>query len=92
MGGWIGIAVLLANVVATLIVAWLYRHPLNCRGPLCELTIYTYVVSLGTSICGGLALAIRQQNPWWLITVAWAMAHCAMLLILVRAIARAFVH
>ena len=73
LGGWPGIVVLAAVIAQTAIVILYYVAP-SAFGPTGTNARYGYVFfgSIVVSIAGGLALTIRQNNPWWLLTLPWA--------------------
>jgi hypothetical protein len=91
LDGGIGIAVLAANVVATAMTVVLWHNPFAFDQGFGAIAVFTYVGSLAVSIFGGLALAIRQNNPWWLITIPWAVALCSFLVFLARELGRGMI-
>lgn len=91
LDGWIGIAVLVANVVATAMVIVLWHNPFAFDQGFGSIAVLTYIGSLAVSIFGGLALTIRQNHLWWLITIPWAVALCAFLVLLARELGRTMI-
>ncbi|WP_133819760.1 hypothetical protein [Tahibacter aquaticus] len=85
--------VLAANVVATAVVVFAFVTPSAFNPPsVGALYGYAYIGSLVLSVGGGLALMIRQNNPWWLLTLPWAVVLVAVLLAIARAMGVASMH
>lgn len=90
---WLGFTVLLANIVATGVVVIALITPSAFRpASVGALYGYAYIGSLITSVAGGLALAIRRKNPWWLLTILWAIALVMVILGIARALSIASMH
>lgn len=93
LGGWPGALVLVATAIGTSIVFLLYAAPsLDFLPGMSALFGYLFIGSLVISTGGGLAMMIRQNNPWWLITLPWNIVLVAMTLIFARAFGLATMH
>lgn len=93
LGGWLGVVVIVATVVATAIVLLCYFTP-GIFSPASQGARYGYafIGSLMLSVGGGVALMIRQNNPGWLLTAPWAAVFVAVLVAIARAMVLAAMH
>jgi hypothetical protein len=86
-GRWPDIAVLAANFVATnLVIAAVCVNPLKLNLYFLALCAYAYAGALIFSVVGGMVIAVARRERWWLLTVPWAVALCAALVIKAHAI------
>ena len=93
LGGWRGAVVLIATAVATAIVLVSYFDPSTLAAPGAgALFGYTFIGSLIVSAGGGMAMMIRQNNPWWLLTWPWAVVLVAVLFVCGSAYGLAAMH
>lgn len=90
---WLVAIVLLANIVATVVVVIVLTSPSALRpANVGALYGYAFIGSLVTSVVGALTLAIRRKNPWWLLTILWAIALVMVILEIARALSMASMH
>ncbi len=84
---------LVATGTATAVVVLYYLTPSAFNPPrLGALYGYVFIASLVISVAGGLALTIRKRNPWWLLTLAWAVLLLLILGVLARTMGLAAMH
>lgn len=93
LGGWLGALALTAMIVETAIVILYYLEPSAFSPPRIGARYgYAFIGSLIASVTGGFVLMIRQNNPWWLLTLPWAVAIGTALVILAGKIGLASMH
>lgn len=84
---WPDIAVLAVNFVATiLVIAAVCVNPLKLGWCVLAVGAWVYAGSLIFSVVGGMVIAVARRERWWLLTVPWAVALCAALVIKAHAI------
>lgn len=84
---WPDIAVLAANFGATtLVIAAVCVNPLKLGWCVLAAGAWVYAGALIFSVVGSMVIAVARRERWWLLTVPWAVALCAALVIKAHAI------